>query len=53
MPETYYEKWEKLRKREAKLYAKAREAAYDARKWKAWERASKRLTEHENAHNTN
>jgi hypothetical protein len=52
MPEAFYEKGLKLIQAEKRAYKKAREAGADVKLWKAWERASRRLTEHENAHST-
>lgn len=53
MPKEYYAKWEKLRNAEKQAYAKARSGVVNSDYWKAWERASKRLADHENKHDTN
>jgi hypothetical protein len=42
MPESYYERWQKL-------YC-AEKRARRSGDWEAWRRAAKRLTDHENTH---
>lgn len=51
MPEEYYERGLRLIAAERRAYRKARELATNAKAWQRWERASRKLTEHENAHN--
>lgn len=52
MEESYYDKWDKLRASEQRAYKRARLLATNARAWAAWQKASRKLTDHENAHNT-
>ena len=51
MPEDYYETGLRLIAAEKRAYKLARELATNAKAWKRWERASRKLTAHENAHN--
>lgn len=52
MPESYYEKWERLRRRERQLYRRAIDSGCDCGAWHKWQTASKELVSHEQEHST-